>query len=69
MKAVVTTSDLAEELGVQPATVARWINGGRFPGAFQVRRRWRIPLKAAQRFVEDLAHNENVNEVERAELE
>lgn len=53
MEAVVSTTDLAEELGVTPETVVRWIRERRIEGAFRRRGRWRIPMEEAQAFAED----------------
>lgn len=55
MNAVISTTDLAHELGVTPETVARWIREGRFEGAFQRRGRWRIPIAEAQALAERYA--------------
>lgn len=55
MNAVISTTDLAHELGVTPETVARWIREGRFEGAFQRRGRWRIPLTEARAVAEEYA--------------
>ncbi|MEK9501630.1 helix-turn-helix domain-containing protein [Gemmatimonadota bacterium DH-20] len=55
MNAVISTTDLAHELGVTPETVARWIREGRFEGAFQRRGRWRIPIAEARAVAEEYA--------------
>lgn len=52
MRVVVSTTDLAEELGVTPESVVRWIREGWIEGAFQRRGRWRIPIEEAEAFVE-----------------
>ncbi len=52
MEAVVSTTDLAEELGVTPETVTRWIMDGRLRGAFKRRGRWRIPTEEAEAFAD-----------------
>ena len=65
MEVVMNTTDLAEELGVTPETVVRWIKEGRIVGAFQRRGRWRIPMEEAEAFAEDYGHpGEDENEKE-----
>lgn len=58
MEAVVRTSDLADELGVTPETVSRWIREGRIPGAFRRRGRWCIPYEDAEAFLGDLVEKD-----------
>lgn len=55
MNAVIGTTDLADELGVTPETVSRWIREGKLPSAFRRRGRWRIPIDDAQAFAEEYA--------------
>lgn len=38
------TAEIAARWDVHPETVRRMAVRGRFPGAFRVERRWRIPL-------------------------
>lgn len=49
----VTTSQLADELGVSRETATRWVQEGRLPGAFLYRGRWHIPVEEAEAFAED----------------
>ena len=52
MQGVVSTADLAKELGRTPETVVRWIREGRFHGAVRRRGRWCIPTEEAEAFAE-----------------
>ena len=52
MQALMTTRDLAEELGVTPETVVRWIREGRIENAFRRQGRWRIPMEDALAFAD-----------------
>ncbi|MDP2954829.1 MAG: helix-turn-helix domain-containing protein [Longimicrobiales bacterium] len=58
MEAVVSTTDLAEELGVQPETVVRWIRERRIQSAFRRCGRWCIPMEEAEAFAEDYGSTE-----------
>lgn len=69
MEAVISTTDLAEELGVTPETVVRWIRDGWIEGAFQRRGRWRIPLEEAEAFAEKYERRGEVEEDEEWEEE
>jgi len=53
-----TATELAEWIGgVSPSTVRRWLNEGRFEGAWQLdNKEWRVPRMAALQFVEDRKH-------------
>ena len=68
MDAVMSTTDMAEELGVTPETVVRWIREGRIKGAFRRRGRWRIPMEEAEAFAEDHGRP-GEDEDDEAELE
>jgi len=48
MHGVVSTADLAEELGVQPETVVRWIREKRIRSAVRRQGRWCIPMEEAE---------------------
>ena len=52
MRGDVSTSELADELGVTRETVARWISEGRIAGGYKHRGRWRIPLHEAEAVAE-----------------
>ena len=67
MEAVVSTIDLAEELGVTPETVGRWLREGRIEGAFRSRGKWRIPIEEAEAFAEEFGHPEEVEWAEESE--
>jgi predicted site-specific integrase-resolvase len=55
MKAYINASKVARLIGVDRATITRWIKTGKIEGAVQSpkgRKDWQIPLSAYQKLVE-----------------
>jgi excisionase family DNA binding protein len=46
-------AQVAHRLGCASWTVHRLIKRGRFPGAFQLEREWRVPVAAVDAFLSD----------------
>jgi excisionase family DNA binding protein len=46
-----TTEAVSERLELSETLVRRYCREGRFPGAFQVRREWLVPIAAVEAFV------------------
>ena len=76
MEGVVTTSDLAHELGVTRETIVRHIRDGNIQGAFRRLGRWRIPVKEAEAFAASYdtgmagaLDNETISKTETSDVE
>jgi len=48
-----TPDELAAELRMHPYTVRRFLREGRFKGAFQVGRHWKIPESAVLAWIDE----------------
>jgi excisionase family DNA binding protein len=59
MEKMYTPEELASELRMHPYTVRRFLREGRFKGAFQVGRHWKIPESAVTAWINE--HQRQMN--------